>query len=132
MAQILGKCPFCEDGIVSYNIKVINGRKTKLYSCSWNKVTTVDEGETWERTEDATCNFKIFGNALQRYGKKFIGPKEVIKLLKGEDLIVHLYSFQKKVEYKKYATLDEEYGISILWEIDINEDEDKNDKVLYN
>lgn len=127
MGQILGKCHFCKDGIVSYTTKIINGKKTKLFACSNNKVTTVDEGETWEKTENSTCNFRIFGNALQRYGKKFIGPKEIKKLLDGKELIVHLYSFQKRVEYRKYATLDKEYGISILWELDVEEDKDKED-----
>ena len=72
---------------------------------------------------DSTCSFKIFGNSLERWGKKFIGPKEVKKLLDGEDVIVHMYSYQKKVEYKKYITLDETYGVSVLWELDVEEEE---------
>jgi hypothetical protein len=117
MSTLVGKCPFC-DGIVSYTTKEIQGRKTKLYSCSNHKVITED-GETWELSSDATCSFKIFGNALQRYGKKFIGPKEVKKLLEGEEVIAHLYSFTTKTEYKKYISLNKEYGVSVLWEMEV-------------
>ena len=115
MNNIVGKCPYCA-GEITYNTKLIAGVKTKLYTCSNNKVTTED-GEVWEQTQDSTCGFRIFGNALRRYGKKFIGPKEVKKLLQGEDVIVHLYSFTKKSEYKKYITLNKEYGVSVLWDI---------------
>ena len=117
MSKLVGNCPYC-DGVINYDTKEIRGKKTKLYSCSNHKVTTED-GETWELTSDSTCTFKIFGNALQRYGKKFIGPKEVSKLLKGEDVIAHLYSFNTKTEYKKYITLNQEFGVSVLWDIEI-------------
>lgn len=96
-------------------------------ACSNNKVFSED-GEMWERTPDSTCSFRIFGNSLARYGKKFIGPREVTKLLKGHDVIAHLYSFDKKTEYKKYLTINEQYGVSVLWEIDIEkDDEDENE-----
>jgi len=121
MSTLVGNCPFC-DGVVSYTTKEIRGRKTKLYSCSNHKVTTED-GETWELTQDATCSFKIFGNALARYGKKFIGPKEVKQLLNGKDVVAHLYSFNKKVEYKKYISLDKEFGVSVLWDVEVEDDE---------
>jgi hypothetical protein len=119
MCTPVGNCPYC-DGIISYETKEIRGRKTKLYSCSNHKVTTED-GETWELRSDATCSFKIFGNALARYGKKFIGPKEVKKLLEGKEVIGHFYSFNTKTEYKKYIILNHEYGVSVVWDIDIEE-----------
>jgi len=125
MGTRVGECIYCDDGIVEYESKNVRGKKTKVYCCSNNKVTTVDEGESWERTEDSTCSFKIFGNSLERWGKKFIGPKEVKKLLDGEDVIVHMYSYQKKVEYKKYIALDETYGVSVLWELDVEEEDDE-------
>jgi hypothetical protein len=121
MSTLVGNCPYC-DGVVSYETKEIRGRNTKLYSCSNHKVTTED-GETWELRNDATCSFKIFGNALSRYGKKFIGPKEVKKLINGEAVVAHLYSFNKKTEYKKYLTLDKEYGVSVLWDLDVEDNE---------
>lgn len=118
MSNIVGKCPYCKEGIVKYRISSVQGKKTKIYSCSNYKVTTED-GEVWEATADSTCDFSIFGNALSRYGKKFIGPKEVKKLLDKKDVIVHLYSFNKKVEYKKYITLNRDYGVSVLWDLDV-------------
>ena len=118
MQKNLGKCKYCENGTISYDVKEINGRKTKLYRCSNNKVHTED-GEVWERTSDSTCSFRIFGNSLLRYGKKFIGPKEVQKLLEGKETIVRLYSYAKKSEYKKYLTLDPDYGVSVVWDINI-------------
>ena len=38
-----------------------------------------------------------------------------------------MYSYTKKVEYKKYLTISEEYGASVLWEMDV-EDEEKEEK----
>lgn len=117
MSKLTGNCPYC-NGIVSCTEKNIRGRKTKLYTCSNHKVVTED-GETWELSDGATCNFRIFGNTLARYGKKFIGSREVQKLLNGDEVIGYFYSFQKKIEYKKYLTLNNEYGISVLWDIEI-------------
>ena len=128
MATYIGKCPYCEDGIIEYESKQVRGKKTKVYCCSNNKVTTVDEGETWEPTADSTCSWKLFGSSLERWGKKFIGPKEVKKLLAGDEVIAHMYSYVKKVEYKKYLTISEEYGVSVLWEMDVQEEEEDETK----
>jgi len=125
MATYIGKCPYCEDGTIEYESKQVRGKKTKVYCCSNNKVTTVDDGETWEPTEDSTCTWKLFGSSLERWGKKFIGPKEVKKLLAKDEVIAHMYSYAKKVEYKKYLTISEEYGVSVLWEMDVEEDENE-------
>ena len=121
MSNFIGNCPYCDNGTIFYDTKDINGRKTKLYKCSNNKVTTED-GEVWEQTQDSSCSFKIFGNSLERYGKKFIGPKEVKKLIDGKDIIGYFYSFLKKTEYKKYITINQQYGASIIWDIDIEDD----------
>jgi len=124
MATYIGKCLYCEDGIVQYESKQVRGKKTKVYCCSNNKVTTLDDGDTWEPTADSTCSWKLFGSNLERWGKKFIGPKEVKKLLEGDEVIAHMYSYVKKVEYKKYLTISEEYGVSVLWEMDVEEEND--------
>jgi len=124
MATYIGKCLYCEDGTVEYESKQVRGKKTKVYCCSNNKVTTLDDGDTWEPTSDSTCSWKLFGSSLERWGKKFIGPKEVKKLLAGDEVIAHMYSYVKKVEYKKYLTISEEYGVSVLWEMDVEEEDD--------
>jgi len=128
MATYIGKCLYCEDGTVEYESKQVRGKKTKVYCCSNNKVTTLDDGDTWEPTSDSTCSWKLFGSSLERWGKKFIGPKEVKKLLAGDEVIAHMYSYVKKVEYKKYLTISEEYGVSVLWEMDVEEDEDESEE----
>jgi len=126
MATYIGKCLYCDDGIIEYESKQVRGKKTKVYSCSNNKVTTLDDGETWEPTSDSTCSWKLFGSSLERWGKKFIGPKEVKKLLAGDEVIAHMFSYVKKVEYKKYLTISEEYGVSVLWEMDVEEEINDN------
>ena len=127
MATYIGKCLYCEDGTVEYESKQVRGKKTKVYCCSNNKVTTIDDGDTWEPTSDSTCSWKLFGSSLERWGKKFIGPKEVKKLLAGDEVIAHMYSYVKKVEYKKYLTISEEYGVSVLWEMDVEEEEEQEE-----
>lgn len=131
MATYIGKCLYCEDGIIEYESKQVRGKKTKVYCCSNNKVTTLDDGDTWEPTADSTCSWKLFGSSLERWGKKFIGPKEVKKLLAGDEVIAHMYSYTKKVEYKKYLTISEEYGVSVLWEMDVEEDQETTENETY-
>ena len=63
-----------------------------------------------------------------KYGKRGVGLFEVKKLLNNEEVIVRLYSKQKKTEYFKYIALDEEYGISVIWDIDITKDEELEEK----
>lgn len=123
MSRILGTCPNCKKGSVTFQLKDVQGRKTKVYSCSNYKVFSED-GEMFENVPGYDCNFKIFGNAFAKWGKKFIGPNEITKLLKGEDVIGHFYSYQKKVEYYKYILLDFEYGVSVDWETNVDKEED--------
>jgi hypothetical protein len=130
MATYIGKCLYCEDGTIEYESKQVRGKKTKVYCCSNNKVTTLDDGDTWEPTSDSTCSWKLFGSSLERWGKKFIGPKEVKKLLAGDEVIAHMYSYTKKVEYKKYLTISEEYGVSVLWEMDVEEEEAESTLII--
>lgn len=118
--SIIGKCPYCKDGVVSYEKKLVRGKNTKVYTCS-NASWRSEDGEMFELSPTASCSFRIWGNSLLKWGKRGIGPIEVRKLLNGEDVIVQLYSFTAKKEYYKYIALDKEYGISILWDIDVEE-----------
>jgi hypothetical protein len=121
MSRFIGSCPYCSDGEIKYHIANINGRKTKLYSCTNRKIERSPDEEGFELDQNSLCTYRLFGNALQKWGKKFIGPKEAAKLIKGEEIICHLYSFQKKTEYKKYAIIDHDYGISVLWDQEVEE-----------
>jgi len=117
--SIIGKCPYCKNGLIHISKKQVLGKNTKLYTCS-NASWESEDGEMFELKKNATCSFRIWGNSLLKWGKRGIGVYEVKKLLKNEDVMVRLYSINKKQEYNKYITLDKEYGISVLWEIDVD------------
>jgi hypothetical protein len=121
--MLLGNCPFCDDGMVTMVIKPIQGKNTKYYACSNYKVYSED-GEFFERTSDSKCGFRIFGNALLKYGKRGIGVGEVKRLLRGESVSVRLYSYNVKKEYYKYIYLDEQYGISVDWDTEVEDERD--------
>ena len=112
----LGKCPFCEDGQIEVRDKEVRGKKVKLYVCS-NAHWTTEDGEMYELTEDASCDFKIWQNALAKYGK-WLSFKEIRALLEDETIEVELLSkkYGKKIYYNKYITLNKEYGVSVIWD----------------
>jgi len=113
---ILGKCPYCEDGMIEVRDKEVRGKKTKLYACSNNHVISED-GELFELREDATCSFCIWQNTLARYGK-WLTYKEVRTLLEDEEIEIELMSkkYGKKITYTKHIVLDLEYGVSVVWD----------------
>jgi len=125
--KIVGDCPFC-GGIVGKRDTKVYNKKTSIYSCENNKVEYDEEG-TFLQTEDSTCNFKIFSNALLKYNKGTISEKEIKELLLNKEIVVRLYS--KKLfneekdsygsEYFRYAIPDEEYGISVLFDMEVEE-----------
>ena len=112
----LGKCPYCEDGEIEVRDKEVRGKKVKLYVCS-NAHWTTEDGEMYELTEDASCDFKIWQNALAKYGK-WLSFKEIRALLEDETIEVELLSkkYGKKIYYNKYITLNKEYGVSVIWD----------------
>lgn len=129
--KIVGKCPFCSGDVIQRTV-VAYGKKVKLYSCS-NMVVEYDDGdEKFLETQDSTCSFKIFSNCLLRYNKKSLSEYEVKQLLSEErQVVVRLYS--KKLfneqkqsygsEYYRYAIPDVEYGISVLFDEDVLEED---------
>jgi len=123
--SIIGKCPYCKDGLIHLSKKEVMGKNTKLYTCS-NASWYSEDGEMFELKKDASCSFRIWGNSLLKWGKRGIGVFEVKKLLKQEDVCVRLYSFKAKQEYYKYICLDKQYGISVLWDMDVNENTKSN------
>jgi hypothetical protein len=114
--MILGKCPYCDNGTIEVRDKEVSGKKVKLYACS-NANWKSEDGEMYELTESSTCDFKIWQNALSRYGK-WLSYKEVRELLEDESVEVELLSkkYGKKVYYNKYITLNQEYGVSVIWD----------------
>jgi hypothetical protein len=117
--MILAPCPYCKDGNIEVRKKEVQGKKVELYACS-NAHWKTEDGELFEPTLDSTCSFRIWQNALRKYGK-YLKRNEVKNLLLGQEVTVTLYSrkYGKKIAYEKYIALDFEYGVSIIWDIDI-------------
>ena len=113
----LGKCPYCEDGYIEVRKIEVNAKPTKLYACSNARWTF--EFDMPELHEDATCSFRIFANQFLRWNKKSIGENEIRTVLQEEQVKVRLFSSRTKTEYFKWAVLDKEYGLSILWDMNI-------------
>jgi len=114
--MILGKCPYCEDGSIEVRDKEVRGKKVKLYACS-NAHWMSEDGEMYELTNDSTCHFKLWQNSLARYGK-WLSYREVRTLLEDKEIEVVFLSkkYGKKIYYNKQIILDEEYGVSVVWE----------------
>ncbi len=114
--MILGKCPYCDDGQIEVRDKEVRGKKVKLYACS-NASWKTDDGEMYELSDSATCSFKIWQNSLAKYGK-WLSYKEVRTLLEDETIELEFLSkkYGKKVYYSKDVILNEEYGVSIIWD----------------
>jgi hypothetical protein len=114
--MILGKCPYCEDGVIEVRDKEVSGKKVKLYACS-NANWKTEDGEVFELRDDASCGFKIWQNSLAKYGK-WLSYKEVRALLEDATIEVELLSkkYGKKVYYNKDIILNQEYGVSVLWD----------------
>ena len=114
--MILGKCPYCIDGVIEVRDKKINGKNVKLYACS-NANWKTEDGEMFELVDDATCDFKIWQNSLARYGK-WLSYKEVRELIDYNAIEVELLSkkYGKKTYYNKQIILNQEYGVSIVWD----------------
>ncbi len=114
--MILGKCPYCDNGQIEVRDKEVRGKKVKLYACS-NANWKTEDGEMFELTENSTCQFKIWQNSLAKYGK-WLSYKEVRALLEDEPLEIELVSkkYGKKINYSKHIILNEEYGVSVIWD----------------
>jgi len=113
--MFLGKCPYCEDSQIEVRDREVRGKKVKLYACS-NAHWYSEDGEMYELTKESTCDFKIWQNALARYGK-WLSYKEIRELLSDGEIEVELVSkkYGKKISYTKTIILNKEYGVSVEW-----------------
>lgn len=110
----LGKCPYCDDGQIEVRKKDIRGKKVELYACS-NAQWQSEDGEFFELTSDSSCGFRIWQNALAKYGHWF-RHKEIRALLNGEDLMIEFRAQNRfKTKYEKAVILHPEYGVEILF-----------------
>lgn len=115
--MILGKCPLCGNNI-EVRKKEVQGKKVELYACEKAKWITFD-GELFELSKDSTCGFRIWQNALKQYGC-ILKQNQIRDLLNQEDVIIEIKMNKKK--FKKYIGLDSDYGVTILFEHNIQED----------
>lgn len=120
---ILGKCPYCNSNVISKKINV-QGKQIKLYSCE-NAKKEYDESEQYVFTADSTCTFRVYSNAFLKWNKRSFSEYEMKKLLQDGQATVRLHGRRGTGEYFKYVITDKEYGVSILW------DEEVEEKVSY-
>ena len=117
--MILGKCPYCDDGLIEVRKKEIrSGKKVELYACS-NAKWTSEDGEFYELTSDSKCGFRIWQNALSRYGY-WLKQSEIRALLNNEEVEVKLKTkkrpgMKERNDYFKPIVLHEDYGVQVLF-----------------
>ncbi|MCT7548457.1 hypothetical protein N5U18_08155 [Aliarcobacter butzleri] len=116
--MFLGKCPYCDDGQIEVRKKEVRGKKVELYACS-NASWVSEDGELFELSVDSKCGFKIWQNALSRYGH-YLKHSEVRAILNGEELELKFksqkrYGQKQRVDYFKKVILHPEYGVEVLF-----------------
>lgn len=121
--SVLGDCPYCNGKVSSKKI-LAQGKQVKLYSCS-NSKKEYDESEAYVFTADSTCTFRVYSNAFLKWNKRSFSEYEMRNLLKDEQVTIRLHGRKGTGEYFKYVILDENYGVSILWDEEVEKEEDK-------
>jgi hypothetical protein len=116
---VLGKCPYCKEDVISKKITV-KGKQIKLYMCQ-NAKKEYDESDQYVFTHDSTCRFRVYSNTFLKYNKRSFSEYEMKNLLQNGQVTVRLHGKKGGNEYFKYAIPHEEYGISILWDEEVNE-----------
>lgn len=115
--MVLGRCPYCDGNVIAYNI-TSRGQKIKLYRCEY-ATKERDINDDYVFTADATCRFMIYSNVFLRWNKKSLSEHEMKQLLHEGQVVVRLHGKKGTGEYFKYAIPDLEYGVSILWGIEV-------------
>ncbi len=115
----MGSCPYCDDGQIEVRKKEIRGKKVELYACS-NAHWVSEDGELFELAPNATCSFRIWQNALSRYGH-FLKHREIRALLSDGEIELEFKSKKKyptsqRVAYSKKVILHPEYGVQIIFD----------------
>ena len=118
--SILGKCPYCNANVISRKMNA-QGKQIKLYTCE-NSKKEYDDSEQYVFTADATCTFRVYSNAFLKWNKRSFSEYEMKKLLQDGQTTVRLHGRRGTSEYFKYVITDEEYGVSILWDEEVEED----------
>ena len=120
--MILGKCPYCKANVVAIK-STANGKKVNLYTCE-NAKKEYDDSEQFVFTSDSTCTFRVYSNAFLRWNKRSFSKYEMKKLLEDEQVIIRLHGRAGTKEYFKYVITDKEYGVSILWDEEVENEKE--------
>ncbi|QKF81597.1 hypothetical protein [Halarcobacter ebronensis] len=115
--SILGKCPYCNGAVISKKF-ITNAKEIKLYSCE-NAKKEYDESEQYVFTSDSTCTFRVYSNAFLRWNKRSFSENEMRRLLSEGQTKVRLHGRKGSKEYYKYVVPNEEYGVTILWDEEV-------------
>eukprot|EP01029_Cantina_marsupialis_P025377 TRINITY_DN67139_c0_g1_i1.p2 TRINITY_DN67139_c0_g1~~TRINITY_DN67139_c0_g1_i1.p2 ORF type:complete len:121 (+),score=8.27 TRINITY_DN67139_c0_g1_i1:214-576(+) len=117
--SVLGQCPYCKANVISRKFNT-NGKQIKLYTCE-NAHKEYDESEQYVFTAESTCKFRVYSNAFLRWNKRSFSENEMKKLLREGQTIVRLHGRKGTGEYFKYVIPHEEYGVSVLWDEEVEE-----------
>ena len=121
--MILGKCPYCKSNVVAIK-STANGKKVNLYTCE-NAKKEYDDSEQFVFTSDSTCTFRVYSNVFLRWNKRSFSKYEMKKLLEDEQVVIRLHGRKGTSEYFKYVITDKEYGVSILWDEEVEKENEK-------
>ena len=120
--MILGKCPYCKANVVAIK-STANGKKVNLYACE-NAKKEYDDSDQFVFTSDSTCTFRVYSNVFLRWNKRSFSKYEMKKLLEDEQVIIRLHGRRGTSEYFKYVITDKEYGVSILWDEEVENEKE--------
>lgn len=117
--MIVGKCPYC-DGNVIAKAFTIQGKSITLYTCE-HAIKERDLNNDYVFSAESTCRFRVYSNAFLRWNKRSFGVNEMKTLLRDGQVVVRLHGKKGSKEYFKYALPDPQYGVSILWDQEVDE-----------
>ena len=120
--MVLGKCPYCKGDVILIK-STANGKKVSLYTCE-NAKKEYDDSEQFVFTSDSTCTFRVYSNVFLRWNKRSFSKYEMKKLLEDEQVIIRLHGRRGTSEYFKYVITDKEYGVSILWDEEVENEKE--------
>jgi hypothetical protein len=115
--MVLGKCPYCDGNVLAYIINT-QGQKITLYACEYAKKER-DVNDDYVFRSDARCRFRVFSNVFLRWNKRSLSEREMKELLREGQITVRLHGRKGTREYFKYVVPNPEYGVSILWDMDV-------------
>lgn len=116
--MILGKCPYCDGNVIAKK-SIANGKKVNLYTCE-NSIKEYDDSDQFVFSSASTCTFRVYSNAFLRWNKRSFSKYEMKQLLEDGQTTIRLHGRKGTSEYFKYVITNKEYGVSILWDEEVD------------